>query len=41
MLLTDEEICRFQRAVDRDDPLIYADEYDVAELGRQQRNAGL
>jgi hypothetical protein len=37
MLLTDEEISRFQRAVDRGDPLVYADEYDVAELGWQQR----
>lgn len=32
MLLTADEIARFGRAVDEGNPLIYTDEYDVAEL---------
>ncbi len=32
MLLTPEEVEAFKRAVERDDPRIFQDEYDVAEL---------
>ncbi len=32
MLLSDDEIRRFQRSVAEDSPMVYADDYDVADL---------
>jgi hypothetical protein len=32
MLLSAEEIAQFRRCVEQDRPLVYADEYDVADL---------
>ena len=34
MLLSQEEIAWFRRAIEENNPLIYADEYDVADLAQ-------
>ncbi len=36
MLLSNEEIARFHHAVEEDNPVVYADEYDVADLGQDE-----
>ncbi len=36
MLLSDDEISRFQRSVAEDHPLVYADDYDIADLAPKE-----